>query len=328
MSAPGTRLSLLKGRPPVPVSVGAAFPFVPDAAPIEQAFAIGERVVFQRRFRATVAGFAADGVSLSVESTSVPDVSEVLAGDARSFLPLKCCFGFLGIRSKFYRVVNRILGSVMVDGVNCGFGAVRQLRERGLCVRVARLGLVRLEPRPDGFQDVFVAPRMRDAVAEWCRRAPRIPALLERDAAVTAKAAFEGRPDAAVALREWVEGLFPDALFPFVEYTRSHTGMDLIAKRFARVPRIVVKRTAKPGELLRIGHCLEGTEVIDWARPVMSIAQDESFGCTGYVVGFSQMTRTAAVLFMSESEGFSDFGCGTIGAKIGKVVSLDAILQL
>jgi hypothetical protein len=58
------------------------------------------------------------------------------------------------------------------------------------------------------------------------------------------------------------------------------------------------------------------------------MAPDESFGCAGYVVGYSILTGAAAVLFTSEKESFSDFGCATIGKKIGKVVPLDRLLQL
>jgi hypothetical protein len=328
MNKTSGRLSFQKGRQEQLVAVNELTPFISDDSPIEVPFAIGDTVIFQRRSKASVLGYSPDGVTIALNPTPVPNCTEILSYDARSFLPLKCCFSALGVRSKFYRVVNRILGTIMIGGINCGFGAVRQLRERETRVRVGRLGLVYFSRAADGQDDVYISPRMRDAISEWCRRAPAIPLLIERDKPFTVESAFSGRANAASGLREWIDGLFPDSLFPFVEETRSHIAMDQLAKRFSRIARIEVKKTVKAEDLLRRENSEAGSQQIDWTRPVLSIAQDESFGCAGYVVGFSAMTRVAAVLFTSEGDQFTDFGCGTIGKKLGTIVPLDRLLQL
>jgi hypothetical protein len=82
---------------------------------------------------------------------------------------------------------------------------------------------------------------------------------------------LNGRVDAAIGLRAWIKGLFPDALFPFVD----HTG-PLIAKTVWRHRRTVVAATAlfmEPmgiNQLINqsINHCQSGSETIDWAGPV------------------------------------------------------------
>jgi hypothetical protein len=122
--------------------------------------------------------------------------------------------------------------------------------------------------------------------------------------------------------------LFPDAEFPFVEETRSHEVMAQIAKRFAVGRESTVRLSASPDDLQQKESFEAGSEEIDWRKPVLSIAWDESFGCAGYVVGYSVLAGVAAVLFTNEGESFSDFGCATIGKNIGKVVPLDRLLQL
>jgi hypothetical protein len=92
------------------------------------------------------------------------------------------------------------------------------------------------------------------------------------------------------------------------------------------VSRLAIRKTVDPAGLIRVGG--DGGKEVDWRRPVISIANDESFGCARSIVGYARMTRVAAVLFMREDDGFSDFGCGTIGRKIGKVISLDSPPQL
>jgi hypothetical protein len=322
------RLSFQNGRQEQLVTVNETTPFISDDSPIEIPVAIGDTVIFQHRTRAYVLGFSPDGISITFNSTPVPNCTDILNDDAHAFLPLKCCFSALGVRSKFYRVAHRILGTIMVDGINCGFGVVRTLDERHARLRVGRLGLIHFSPGDDGQSDVLISPRMRDAILEWCRRAPAIPLLIERDRPFTIESAFSGRANAASELREWMDGLFPDLLFPFVEETRSHVAMDQIAKRFARMAQSVVTRTVKSEDLLRKTNSEPGSQQIDWAKPVLSIASDESFGCSGYIVGLSATTKVAAVLFTSEGEQFTDFGCGTIGKKIGAIVPLDRLLQV
>jgi hypothetical protein len=219
MEAPATRLSFRKGNPVRTVAVREICEFASEDSTIDPPSAVGDCVIFQRRFHATI---ASNTPALDLEQDAVPDCSEVFDRDSASFLPVKCCFAALWIRSGFYRVIHRILGAVIVDGVNCGFGAVQQLHERGAQARVGRLARI---AEDDGNSQVFVAPRLRDAVAEWRRRAPAIPRLLEQKKPLSAQTAF-GQADGAAAIRAWIDEIFPEALFPLVEETRSQQAMD------------------------------------------------------------------------------------------------------
>jgi hypothetical protein len=130
----------------------------------------------------------------------------------------------------------------MIECVNCRFDLdldlVREIREGR-----PRLQVRRLKQSADGSIDLFVSPPIRDIVADWCRRVPQIPQLIQRNAQLTTQTdrqtAFNGRVDVGVGLRAWIKGLFPDALFAFGDQTGP-----LIAKTFWRRPRTVVNATA------------------------------------------------------------------------------------
>jgi hypothetical protein len=104
--------------------------------------------------------------------------------------------------------------------------------------------------------------------------------------------------------------------------------MAQIAKRLAFTGQAMVRETVNPDDLQSKESCESGPGNIDWEKPVLSMAPDESFGFAGYVVGYSAQAGVAAVLFRSEGKQFSDFGCTAIGKKIGKVVPLNRLLQL
>jgi hypothetical protein len=210
------RLSFQKGRPEQKVVINEVYEFTSDDSPIVNSFGIGDTVIFQHRYRATVAGFSSEGVTIMVDRTPVPSCSEFLGVDARFFFPINSCFQSLGIGSKFFRVANRILGTIMIGGVNCGLGVVRQLNVGDERIRVGRLGLIRITRRPNGYDDLFISARVRDAIVEWCRRAPALPRLIEGDRPLTTESAFGGRIAGAHALRAWIDSVFPDAEFPFV----------------------------------------------------------------------------------------------------------------
>jgi hypothetical protein len=224
-------------------------------------------------------------------------------------------------------VANKILGFIFGDGVNCGFGAVQQCRESESQVRVGWLGAVRVVPAADGNTDIFVSQAMRDAIAEWCKRARAIPPLLEQGRPVTVASAFGGAADGPQKLRDWIDSLFPPELFPLVEQTRSAATIRQLAQRFGGALRLAVLRTVPASDVLSRADCITGTGAIDWARPVLSVAPDDSFGCAGYVVGFSEMTRLAAVLVTRENAAFAPF-TGEVARRLGVVVSLDALIQL
>jgi hypothetical protein len=148
-----------------------------------------------------------------------------------------------------------------------------------------------------------VSPPIHDVIADWGRRASQIPGLLERNAPLITQPAFNDCVDAAVGLRAWIEGLFPDARFPFVDQTGP-----LIATTFWKRPRKAVNATAQFVERMTINHCQSGPENLDWNKSVRSTASNQSFSCSSYIVMISQITRIAAVLFINQDEGFSNFG--------------------
>jgi hypothetical protein len=85
-----------------------------------------------------------------------------------------------------YRLTNCIYASVIVERLNCRFDLdleldlVRKLREGR-----PRLQVRRLKQSSDGSIDLFVSPPICDVVVDWCRRAPQIPQLLQRNAQLT-----------------------------------------------------------------------------------------------------------------------------------------------
>jgi hypothetical protein len=280
-------------------------------------------VIFQHRFHATVVD--PREMTVNVYPIQLPDCSDVFqsaTGRRRDgFMALKPCFQrSLGIQQRFYPVMRQILGSVAIEGVDYGLGVIKQLPS-GRFAR--RLGLVHFGEDPEW--QIEISPRVRDAVMEWYRSARPIPELLQARRPLSIQAVFGGDLEAARRLRHWLDGLFPDSTFPFVEVGLPHTRMAEIARRLERVNSTPQLRRVSPEDLIRRPS---GSDAIDRTKPVISVAPDESFGLAGYAVGTSPGDRTAAVLFTQENAAFTNFGCPEITKKIGKVVPLSALLQL
>jgi hypothetical protein len=299
-----------------------------DESLMDAPLAVGEAVIYQGRFRAIVVSIGPEGVVVEIDRTRVPDCSTVMSPDPGVFVPMSDCFSALRIKSGFYRVLKVILGSVMVDDVDCGFGVLRPESQTW----VGRLGLVRLRKDQTDNVEIFLASRLAKAVSEWCRRASSIPQILAQNEnkriVLSREEAFPRRDNAAPGIRAWLDGEFGNSEVPLVEDTLSQEAMVEIAQRFRKALKVVMRRNVKESELLRQYHTEIESREIDWRRPVISICPDESCGCVGYVVGYSAIAQTAAVLFMQQNEAFTDFGCKAIGGKMGKEVPLDDLRQL
>jgi hypothetical protein len=117
-----------------------------------------------------------------------------------------------------YRLTNRIFASVMVERLNYRSDLdldpdlVRELREGR-----TRLQVRRLKQSADESIDLFVSPPICDQVADWCRRAPQIPQLIQRNPQLTTQTdTLQWSCGCSRWPRAWIEGLFA-----FVDQTGS-----------------------------------------------------------------------------------------------------------
>jgi hypothetical protein len=184
---------------------------------------------------------------------------------------------------------------------------------------------VRLVNGPDGNTDIFLSPPISAIIREYCAKAPEIPRLLEGGQALTIDSVFKGDETRAAEFKGWIEGVRMDQ-FPFVEFTRSHRECNEIVRRLAAV-RVVKEKKVVPQEtLLRRQHNETGDD-INSDRPVISIADNESFGCVGIVVGSSKAADMAIVILTTEDPRFTALE-KIIPRPAAVVTSLNALRQI
>jgi hypothetical protein len=333
------RLLLRRGKDPEEVLVGELSDYVSTNDTIVGGFRVGERVIFERKMAATVLRVLPDGrLELDLEKVQVPDCSAIFAR-SQDWQDIRSLFGALQIRSAFFRVMNKILGNLQISGDNFGLRCTRTYREQQVTVvdgtqkvetvaiRLGRLGLVQVLPKDDGYADLLVSPRVAAAVCEYCRRARQVPQQLARSKNLTIESVWHGDRRKADEFKAWITKEFPDEVFPYVQVTRSERQCAALAGKLAGAPIIGFRRCVPATGIIRKDHCQIGNAEFDWNQPVISIAPDESFGCVGFIVGYSRVTGLAAVILAREKHEFTTLG-NLIPSRTGIVTDLGSLLQL
>jgi hypothetical protein len=142
---------------------------------------------------------------------------------------------------------------------------------------------------------------------------------------LTIESVFGGDQARANEFKGWLEGVGTDQ-FPFVQFTRSHRECNEIARRLEAVTVVKEKKVVPREALLGRGHNETGDD-IDYDRPVISIAGNESFGCVGIVAGCSKADDIAIVILTTEDPKFTAL-YKIIPRPVAVVTSLRALRQI
>jgi hypothetical protein len=194
-------------------------------------------------------------------------------------------------------------------------------------IKLGRLGLVQVLPKGDGYSDLLVSPRVAAAVHEYCRRARQVPQQLAHSTNLTIESVWRGDHRKADEFKAWIAREFPQEAFPYVQATRSERQCAAIATKLAAAPIIGFRKCVPAAGVIRRDHCEMGSAEFDWNRPVISMAPDASFGCVGFIVGYSKVTGLAVVILARENPEFTTLG-GMIPKRTGIVTGLGSLLQL